>query len=347
MTDKNDKRQLFKLTLALVILALLVISVPLIRHYLFFASTDDAYVDGTIVPVSAEVKGKISKVFVEDHQLVRRGEPLLEIEPEDYLYTVSQNQDALSGEKNNLDEIKSSIKSRELSLQQAKTALEAAVIQENLASKEKNRYQRLVKEEAITQERYDRIESEEKVAKAKRQELQIAVSAAQADIETLEAQLKTKQSRIKGSEAELALAGLNLKRTVVKAPLDGRVAQKSVDPGKYVQPGQPLLAVVSEKDVWVTANFKETQLKKMQVGQPVSLKIDAYPGIIFKGHIASFQPGTGSIFSLLPAENATGNFIKIVQRVPVRIMIDTPADPTHPFWPGLSVIPSVDLRKKR
>jgi membrane fusion protein (multidrug efflux system) len=347
MADKNDKRQIFRLTLILVVLILIGISVPLVRHYMFFVSTDDAYVDGTVVPVSAEVKGKVSKVFVEDHQLVRSGEPLLEVEPEDYLYSVRESQEALSGEKNSLVEIESVIKAKEMALQQAKAALDAAVIQESLASKEKNRYQKLVKEEAITQERYDRIESEEKVAKAKRQELEMAVSVAQADIETLEAQLKTKQSRIKGSEAEVALAGINLKRTVVKAPLDGRVAQKAVDPGKYVQPGQPLLAVVSEKDIWVTANFKETQIKKMQVGQPVLLKVDAYPGITFKGHLSSFQPGTGSTFSLLPAENATGNFIKIVQRVPVKILIDTPADQAHPLWPGLSVVPSVDMRKKR
>ena len=120
---------------------------------------------------------------------------------------------------------------------------------------------------------------------------------------------------------------------------------KNVDPGKYVEPGQPLLSIVKE-DTWVIANFKETQIKKMSVGQPVEVKVDAYPGKVFKGHVDSVQPGTGAVFSLLPPENATGNFVKVVQRVPVKIIIDSRFDPVHPLWPGLSVVPSVDITRQ-
>jgi membrane fusion protein (multidrug efflux system) len=118
-----------------------------------------------------------------------------------------------------------------------------------------------------------------------------------------------------------------------------------VDPGKYVQTGQSLLSIV-KPDIWVIANFKETQIKKMSVGQPVKLKVDAYPGVVFKGRIDSLQPGTGSVFTLLPPDNASGNFVKVVQRVPVKIVVDSPFDPAHPLWPGLSVEPVVDVRTK-
>ena len=129
---------------------------------------------------------------------------------------------------------------------------------------------------------------------------------------------------------------------MIFAPVSGSIAQKNVDPGKYVQPGQPLLSIV-RPDTWVVANFKETQIGKMSVGQPVEITVDAYGGKAFKGHIDSLQPGTGAVFSLLPPENATGNFVKVVQRVPVKIVMDSPFDPAHPLWPGLSVIATVDI----
>jgi membrane fusion protein (multidrug efflux system) len=151
--------------------------------------------------------------------------------------------------------------------------------------------------------------------------------------------------RIREAEASHRVAQLNLKRTVLVAPISGKVAKKNVDPGKYVQPGQAILSIVGE-DNWVVANFKETQIGKMAVGQPVDLRVDAYPGVVFKGRVDSTQHGTGAVFSLLPPENATGNFVKVVQRVPVKIVIDSPSDPGHPLWPGLSVVPTVDVSRQ-
>ena len=151
--------------------------------------------------------------------------------------------------------------------------------------------------------------------------------------------------KIKEAQATKNLAERDLARTVVIAPISGRIAMKNVDPGKYVMAGQTLLAIVKE-DIWVIANFKETQITKMTVGQPVEIKIDAYPSITFSGHVDSLQPGTGSVFSLLPPENATGNFVKVVQRVPVKIVIDSKFDPRHPLWPGLSVVPTVDVKRQ-
>jgi membrane fusion protein, multidrug efflux system len=168
------------------------------------------------------------------------------------------------------------------------------------------------------------------------------VDEAGAAVSALEARLATQGYKVREAETGRRMSQLDLSRTVVRAPCAGRVAMKKVDPGKYVQPGQPLLAIVGQ-DTWVVANFKETQVEKMAVGQPVRLKVDAYPGVDFHGRIASLQPGTGSVFTLLPPENASGNFVKVVQRIPVKIAVDTPFDPKHPLWPGLSVCPVVDV----
>ncbi len=160
----------------------------------------------------------------------------------------------------------------------------------------------------------------------------------------MEARLTTQNHRIREAEIAKNRANLDLSKTVVTAPISGIIAMKNIDVGKYVQPGQSLFSIVNE-NTWIVANFKETQIKKMTVGQPVEIKVDAYPGKVFKGHIESLQPGTGSVFSLLPPENATGNFIKVVQRIPVKIVIDTPFDTDHPLWPGMSVVPDVDVSR--
>ena len=157
--------------------------------------------------------------------------------------------------------------------------------------------------------------------------------------------MTTQSFRIKEAAIAQKRAQLDLSKTIVKAPITGIIAMKNIDVGKYVQPGQTLLSIVKE-NTWVVANFKETQIKKMAVGQPVEIKVDAYPSKVFKGHIESLQPGTGSVFSLLPPENATGNFIKVVQRIPVKIVIDSLFDPNHPLWPGMSVVPDVDVSRQ-
>lgn len=147
------------------------------------------------------------------------------------------------------------------------------------------------------------------------------------------------------AKAKLDLAQLDLEHTRIIAPIDGKVSARSLEQGQYVQVGEPLLSVVSH-DVWITANFKETQMTRMKPGNPVSIHVDAYPGVTFTGQVDSIQAGTGEAFSLLPAQNATGNYIKVVQRVPVKILLIDP-DPKYPLWPGLSASPRVDLRTAR
>ena len=208
------------------------------------------------------------------------------------------------------------------------------------------RYTRLAKEEAASVSQFEVAESRWKAATARREAAAWAVEAARGAVEAAGAKLNTQGYRINQAETAQKLVQINLARTMIFAPISGKIAKKNVDPGKYVQPGQALLEIV-RPDTWVVANFKETQVAKMAVGQPVEVRVDAYPGRTFAGHIDSVQPGTGAVFSLLPPENATGNFVKVVQRVPVKIVMESPFDPAHPLWPGLSVVATVDVSGRR
>jgi len=320
---------------------------PKILYILSHKSTDDAYVNATVVPISAEVKGKVVKVFVEHNQMVKAGDPLLEIDPMDYTHYAKQKEESHSTLKSEEQEIYASIEEKKRALAQAQANLEAAMEDEALASAELERYKNLIEKSVVSRSQYDHVESQWKVARARREAARAGVAQAEAGIETLNARLITQKSKIKEAEASYNLAKLDLRRTLVAAPISGRIANKNVDPGKYVQTGQPLLSIVDTKDIWIVANFKEVQIEKMRIGQRVDIKVDSYPGITFKGHVDSFQPGTGSVFTLLPPENATGNFVKVVQRLPVKIIIDSPPDPARPLWPGLSVVPYVDMNEKK
>jgi membrane fusion protein (multidrug efflux system) len=251
-----------------------------------YESTDNAFIDGHIVPVSAQVEGKVTRVLVEDNQVVKKGELLLEIDPADY----------------------------QIKRDQARADLLSAGILARRTSADLARYEKLAQVNEISQQQLD---------------------SARADAESARA-LALRQ------QAALQKAELDLSRTRLTATEEGRVTKKSVEAGAFVRVGQPLLAIVPVR-VWVTANFKETQLDRMAPGQPVTLKVDAFPGRRFEGHVDSLQSGTGAAFSILPPENATGNYVKVVQRVPVKIVIDR-GDDDHRLVPGMSVVPSVKIR---
>jgi membrane fusion protein (multidrug efflux system) len=231
-----------------------------------------------------------------------------------------------------------------MTLARVRADLDAVETSVALAEKDLKRSSELRKQEVISQSRFEQVESRYKSTTARKASAAASVSEIEAGIEALKAQLATQQFKIREAGTALRLARLDLGRTTITAPIDGRIAKKNVDEGKFVQPGQPLLAIVDDGSLWVVANFKETQIAHMQPGQPVDIRVDAYKGVNFSGHVDSFQPGTGAVFSLLPPQNATGNFVKVVQRVPVKIVIDSKPDPAHPLWPGLSVYPSVAIK---
>jgi len=312
---------------------------------LSYESTDDAYVAGTIVPIAAEVRGRVVKVYVEDNQPVSAGMPLFEIYRQDYVNLSQEKHGAVARLQAEEQELQASVEQKEKAVVQARADLDAVRVQEELAAKEQKRYERLIKQGTVSQSHYDRIESQWKVLQSRKEAAAAALAEASASVKALRAKRSTQVHKIAEANASRELAERDLSRTVVVAPASGRIAKKNVDPGKFVQVGQTLMAIVSEH-TWIVANFKETQIKKMTKGQPVEIEVDAYSGKVFKGRIDSLQPGTGAVFSLLPPENATGNFVKVVQRVPVKIILDSPPDPAYPLWPGLSVIPTVDISQR-
>ncbi len=343
--SKRGRKWAFRIVVLLVIVAGVIYGAFRLIYSLSHESTDNAYVTGVIVPVSPEVRGKVINVYVADNQYVEAGSRLVEIFPVDYADAVKERRQTVATLSAEEAELRASLAQRKKALAQAQANLNAVGAEEGLAEKEMKRYRRLAGEDAVSRSQYDFVESRWKVAQARREAALSAIAEAQGAIDAAEAKLKTQQTKIEQAQTGERIARLNLTRTVIVAPISGRVAKKNVDPGKFVQPGQALLSVV-EQNTWVVANFKETQIGKMALGQPVEVKVDAYPGKTFKGHIDSLQPGTGAVFSLLPPENATGNFVKVVQRVPVKIIMDSPFDPSYPLLPGLSVIPTVDVSKR-
>lgn len=261
--------------------------IAMIYHGFCYVSTDDAFVEGHVIPISPKVSAHVSKVLVSDNQRVKEGDKLLVLDPNDF----------------------------EVRHQVAQADLEAAQAEAEQAKRDLERYTNLSKNNEVSKQQLDQV--------------------------TLRA--RTADARVSAAAARLRQAELDLSYTKILAPISGYVTRKAVEEGAFVQIGQALMAIVPDEK-WVVANFKETQLTHMRAGQRAKLKIDTYSGKTFKGHVESIQRGTGSRFSLFPAENATGNFVKVVQRVPVKIVFDEQPDEKKPLGIGMSVVPEVKVR---
>ena len=314
------------------------------------ARTDDAYTDGNAVMMAPKVSGYVVALNVDDNQYVRKGNLLLRIDPRDYL--TSKQQDVAA-----LELARAQLKSAEDALRIARVQYPAQLISARAqqhaaeASLEQARRQYLRQHEvdprATTQETIDTATSQNLNAAASLEgaKAQVAVAALVPEqIRQASTAVEERTAQVAQAEAQLAQADLNLGYTEVRAPGDGFITLRSVHLGDYVTAGATMFFIVTPQ-VWVTANFKETQLGRMRPGDPVDLEIDAYSGYQLSGHVQSIQYGSGSRFSAFPAENATGNFVKIVQRVPVKIVIDHGLDPDRPLPLGLSVSPVVHFRE--
>ncbi|MBI3592511.1 MAG: HlyD family secretion protein, partial [Nitrospirae bacterium] len=298
-------------------------------------------------------------VHVNDNQAVKKGDLLLEIEPVDYEVRVKEAASGLEEEKARRSEIAARIEASKKQMSELKAAVETAkanlLLQEaNLrqAERDMKRAENLFNKDAVSRERYEKITTAYDVAfaqvKASREQLkqaEMAVEAQRAVVRQAEAAGVSQLSSIKRKEAGLQAAELNYGYTKIYAPSGGYITRKSVETGNQIQAGQPLMAVASLGETWITANYKETQLEKIRPGQKARIKVDTYPGKIFSGTVESVMAGTGSIFSLFPPENATGNFVKVVQRVPVKIVLDKNSDPGHILRIGMSVVPTVIIGK--
>jgi membrane fusion protein, multidrug efflux system len=292
-----------------------------------YESTDDAFIDARTVQISAQVAAAIVDVPVTDNQLVAPGAELVRLDDRDYIAQRDQAQASINNFTAQIAEQKAKIDQAERQVAQAQATL-------TFAQQQADRYQTLAKQGSGSLEQAQQYQSG-------LQQSQAALAAAQANAAAVAKEEPVLEAQLKNAQAQLAQADANLSRTIITAPVAGRVTHLSAAKGGYAAVGQALMMFVP-RDIWVTANFKETQLDLMRPGQPVDITIDAFPGRVFKGHVDSVQSGSGTAFSLLPAENATGNYVKIVQRVPVKIVFDAPPD--IQLGPGMSVVPTVKVR---
>jgi membrane fusion protein, multidrug efflux system len=302
--------------------------------------TDDAQIDGNISPVIPRVSGYIKEVRVSDNQFVKKGDTLLILDDRDLKLKLDQAQAALATAESNLgvaqattSASKASITSTEAGVPAIDAQIESAKITLKRATDDYNRYANLIKDSSITTQQFEQAEANKETAqqtlealeKQKEQVSEQANTVASQSNATSE-QIGVAGSIIKQRQVDVEDAQLNLSYTVIVAPEDGLVSKVGVQVGQYLQAGQSLFSIVLNQDVWVTANFKETQLEKMKVGQKVIINADVFPGHDFEATVSSFSPATGSRFSLLPPDNASGNFVKVVQRLPVKIDFTDPSD---------------------
>ena len=367
-----------KWILALVALLLIAGGVLVWLYYSVRESTDDAQADGHIDPVSTRISGTVVRVLADDNQLVKAGDLLVELDPKDYDVALQRARADLADATANAAAahvgvpLTSTTSSGQLAaatagLEAARKEVDAANarVQEAQANYSKaatdlKRLTELVKKDEISQQQYDVAVTAESSARASLEAARAAVASAQGRAAQAQAQAESAQTvpqqvkmmreragaasaQVERARAALAMADLNLQYTKVMASVAGIVSKRNVEPGQVVQPGQPLFSIVNLDDIWVTANFKETQLKYMRPGQKVKIDVDAY-GREYDGVVESMGGATGARFSLLPPENATGNYVKVVQRIPVRIRINKGQDAEHLLRPGMSVVPTVFVK---
>jgi membrane fusion protein (multidrug efflux system) len=317
-------------------------------------STDDAFIAAHVVSVAPRVAGQVIAVHVLDNELVRSNDLLVEIDPSTFATTVAQKQASADAQLANYkaflatyDLMRTKVTTADATARQSKSDADASEATAKRTAEDFARMEELRKEKTISQQEFDAAQAANQSAQADlaaaRQKAvadDSKVAEAKATVTATEAAISMALAQSEEAQTNVMSAQLDLSYTKICASVDGRVTRKMVEAGDYVQIGQQLLSIVPT-NVWVVANFKESQLKKMQPGQPVLVEIDALGGRKFRAHVDSVQAGSGAAFSLLPPENATGNFVKVVQRVPVKILFDEPLPANHTIGPGLSVSPSV------
>lgn len=406
-SNPRRKRTIRFVLLALVVVAAIV-AIPVYAYYSVRESTDDAQVDGHIVPISPRINGTITNVFVDDNQWVKAGQELVRLDPADYQVALQQAQAQLASSQANTSEsgenvpittinttslvstTGTQVREAQAGVAVAQQAVNTARAQLNAsnaalnereanyvkAQKDLERFKDLVSKDEISKQDYDAAVAAAQAGAAQVESGKADVVAAQHAVDQAGAQLdqararlgtalvqqrqseqvrarqqavsearyKQAQAQVQQRQADVEQANLNLQYTYIRAPVDGVVSRKNAEPGMRVAPGQQIMALVPLDNVWVTANFKETQLKKMRVGQRVEIEVDTYGSSRkYFGYVESVAAASGAKFSLLPPENATGNYVKVVQRVPVKIMLDPGQNRDHHLLPGMSVTPTVLL----
>jgi membrane fusion protein (multidrug efflux system) len=311
-----------------------------LRHVAPYEATDDAFIDGHVIAITPQVSGLVAAVHFDDNQTVHKGDLLVELDPTDYQVALNQSRGAEASAQGRLEQARAGVDTAASAVAEAVAAVHSAQATFENADRELKRQQGL-EARARSQKDLDGAVANRKTAAAALERAQAQRQAAQAQVASAKANVIAADGDHQKAQADTRRAEVNLGYCRINAAADGRITTKAVDPGAYVTPANPLFQIVPTQ-MWVVANFKETQLKDMRPGQPVQLSVDAYPQLTLTGRVDSIQSGTGSRFSVIPAENATGNYVKVVQRVPVKIILDGPASSL--LAPGMSVEPKVRVR---
>lgn len=325
----------------------------------YLESTDDAYVRADWVAVSARVPGYVAEVLVKDDQPVKAGDVLVRLQNRDYQSRLEQARAAVTEAQAawSAGQASEQVAAERIELQQqaiamAESQVRSAAAESHRAELDQRRYQGLARDNAATVQRLESATASAQQARAAQQGAEADLRRQQASLAVARARLQLAQAQVQqqvaawaSAQARTALAEQDAQDTLIRAPIDGVVGQRRVRAGQYLIAGQPMLAVVPVQQAYVVANYKETQLADMHPGQAVDIRVDSFASRPLRGHVASFSPGSGNVFALLPSDNATGNFTKIVQRFPVRILLDSP-DEALQVLPGMSVTTTVDTRRQ-
>jgi len=310
----------------------------------FTESTDDAYVGGDITVIAPKVSGFIARVAVTDNQIVHAGDVLVELDNRDYVAARARAVAAVAAQKAAIANLAATRHLQEAVIAQAQAGINSADAEIERSQEEQIRYRRLEALSAVSLQESQKADADYKNALASGARARAALSASQRQLDVIDSQNQQAAAALAQAEADRDVADLNLSYTELRAPMDGTIGNRSARAGSYANIGAQLMSLVPARGLWVDANFKESQLARMHAGQTVLVEADVLPGQVFRGRVASLAPATGAVFSVLPAENATGNFTKIVQRVPVRVVLEGDASALGQLRPGLSVVAKVDMR---
>ena len=357
-TKKKTNKKFIYIIGALVLIGVVYGAIKFI-HSLSHEETDDAQIEANMNSIIPRVSGYIDKIYVTDNEMVKKGDTLFTIEQKDYQVKLEQAKASLAAAESQVGVAKSSIGSSQAnavaSNAQASSALgsvETAKIKLRRATDDYKRYSNLYENQSITAQQYEQAlaakqeaESQLQILQNQQKAMKSQSNAALSQTEVSKKQVSVADANVKSAQAMVDAAQLNLDYTVVTASIDGQLSTVGIQEGQFVQPGQSLFYLVNTHDKWVVANFKETQLTKMKVGQKVSIEVDAYPDHDFEGKVSNFSPATGAQFSLLPPDNATGNFVKTVQRLPVKIKFtdDNDTKKLSRLRAGMNVLVDVHL----
>ncbi len=311
------------------------------RHY---EHTDNAYVQGEITRVSSQLAARIEKVHVQDNQHVKPGDLLVTLEPGDFRLALEQARANLAIREAELAQARSRLEQQSSLIAASQASVGAAQANLERSQVDLSRVEALRKPGFVSEERVTTLSADARVARSQRQKAEADLTAQRQQVDALEADVKRLQAQIDSARAEIEQAELNLGRSEIRSPISGIVGQRSARNGQYVPVGAYLMSIVPDEEIWVQANFKETQIGRMQEGQSAELTFDTYPDTPIEGRVESLFPASGAQFSLLPPDNATGNFTKVVQRIPVKLTFANENPLKGRIRPGMSVDVKIDLR---